>query len=144
MRATILFIILTLSIFSCDKQLSKEQRKALKDEMELREIKKISEEDIYKKTLEQGNLIFSHLQDSAKQDSISTNCQCEILFSTSSNGLGEKSKAIFQAYVYDPSGEENIQKEQDKLIYSKPQIANDSLTGVWFITFQKREIIKLL
>lgn len=144
MRAAILLIAIAILNFSCDKGLTNEQRKALKEEMEHREIKKISQEQIYEKALEEGKAVFVKLQSENDTEKIKAECKCEIVFSESENGLSEKSKALYQAYKYDPSGEDNIQKEAEKLIYSKPQVKNDSLVGVWFITFEKKEITKML
>lgn len=144
MRAAILFIAIVILNFSCDKGLTNEQRKALKDEMEKREIKKISQEEIYEKAMAQGKAVFEKLQAKNNTEKLKGECKCEIVFSESEIGLSEKSKALYQAYKYDPSGEDNIQKEAEKLIYSKPQVENDSLVGVWFITFEKKEITKML
>ena len=144
MRATILFIAISIFSFSCDKGLTKEQREALKNEMEHREIKKISQEEIYEKALAEGKAVYNKLQLEKDAEKVMTECNCKVKFSTTEDGLGEKSKALYQAYAYNPKGEDNIQKEADNLIFSKPQVENDSLKGVWFITFEKKDIINKL
>lgn len=138
-------MILTLTVIvaaSCGGQLPEDQRKALHEEMEDRKIKKISQEDIYKKALEEGRLVLESV-DSDNIDSVKTACKCEISNLTSKDDLSEVELKLYEAYEFNPNGTDNIQKEGDQfLIYTKPQAENDSLAGLWLIKFPKSEIVK--
>ncbi|MEQ8925534.1 MAG: hypothetical protein RLO81_06945 [Fulvivirga sp.] len=145
MRAITLILIISLFTWSCDKKLTKEQRQALREKMEAREIKKISQEEIYKKALEEGRKVMKLITDTGSIDSLEKSCLCQITFHTTADSLIGKTKQVFEAYEYDPSGEDNIQKQAGELlIYTNPAKEADSLKGVWFIEFQKREIVKKL
>ncbi|MEQ9166842.1 MAG: hypothetical protein RLO12_11330 [Fulvivirga sp.] len=139
------FVILTLTVIvaaSCGGQLPEDQRKALHEEMEDRKIKKISQEDIYKKALEEGRSVLGMLN-GANLDSVKSACKCDISNLTSKDGLSDLELKLYEAYEFNPNGTDNIQKEGDQfLIYTKPQAANDSLEGLWLIKFPKSEIVK--
>jgi hypothetical protein len=141
------FVILLLAVAvftSCGGQLSEEQRKALREEMDDREIKKISQEDIYQKALEEGRTVLKSVE-AGDVESIKSTCHCKVSNLTSKEGLSELETKLFEAYEFNPNGTDNIQKEGDDfLIYTKPQAENDSLAGLWLIKFPKAEIVKKL
>ncbi|QSE98026.1 hypothetical protein [Fulvivirga lutea] len=145
MRAIGLILIISFCVTACDQKLSKEQRQELRDKMESREIKKISQDEIYKKALDEGRKVMKLVNSRTAVDSLEETCLCQITFHSSAENLEGKSKSVYEAYEYDPSGEDNIQKQEGELlIYSNPVIQSDSLKGVWFIEFQKKEIVKKL
>ena len=142
MRYFVILILAVGALAACDAKLSEDQRKALNEEMEERKIKKISQEDIYKKALEEGRSV-QGLLTLDNIDSVKTVCKCEISNLTSKEGLSELELRLYEAYEFNPDGTDNIQKEgAEFLIYTKPQIANDSLAGLWLIKFPKSEIVK--
>lgn len=129
---------------SCGGQLSEDQRKALREEMEDREIKKISQEDIYQKALEEGRAVLKSVTPD-NLDSVKAICNCEISDIKTKEGLSAVELKLFEAYEFNPKGTDNIQKEGDQfLIYTKPIAENDSLSGLWLIKFPKSEIVKKL
>ncbi|MTI41131.1 hypothetical protein [Fulvivirga lutimaris] len=142
MKNFVIVLMAVVALTSCEAKLSEDQRKALHEEMEDRKIKKISQEDIYKKALEEGRLVLESV-DSGNIDSVKAACKCEISNLTSKDDLSEVELKLYEAYEFNPNGTDNIQKEGDQfLIYTKPQVANDSLAGLWMIKFPKSEIVK--
>lgn len=142
-----LFLLLSIAIcsLSCDSKLTDEQRKALREEMDEREIKKIGQEEIYQKALEKGRELFANLSEGGEVKILEKSCNCLIQKISSVQGLTGKEAEVFEAYSFEPNGTDNVQKDgQELLIYSKPVAAGDSLSAVWFIRFEKKEIIKLL
>lgn len=138
-------LILPLLFFACETKLSDEQRKALRDEMADRKIKKIGQEEIYKEALAQGRKLVDILKAEINLDSIEEKYSCTIKMAKSTSGLSAKEKEVFEAYKYAPNSTDNIQKEQQEyLIYTKPNVVADTLESLLFIRFEKKEIVKKL
>ena len=142
MRNILILLLALTMLASCEGNLSEDQRKALNEEMEDRKIKKISQEQIYEKALDEGRRLVKSVNP-FNMDSIKGACKCEISTIKTKEGLTEIERRVYEAYEFNPSGTDNIHKEGDQfLIYTKPKTANDSLTGIWLIKFPKSEIVK--
>jgi len=142
MRNFVILLLVVSVLTSCGGQLPEDQRKALREEMEERKIKKISQEDIYQKALEEGRAVFKSI-DSTNIDAVERSCKCSISNLKSKAGLTEVEVKLYEAYEFSPNGTDNIQKEGDQfLIYTKPEAKNDTLSGLWLIKFPKSEIVK--
>ncbi len=142
MRNILILLLALTMLASCEGKLSEDQRKALREEMNDREIKKISQEDIYKKALDEGRAVLKSIN-ASNVDSVETVCNCIISNLQNKEGLSEVELKLYEAYEFNPNGTDNIQKEGDQfLIYTKPEIKNDSLSALWLIKFPKSEIVK--
>jgi hypothetical protein len=147
MKTRILTLSLILMMFACDGKLSKEQREALKEEMNDRKIKRISQEDIYKKALEEGRMVLQEVMDGAALDETREKCSCTIALIEDANydQLSEVEIQLFEAYKFNAKGGDNIQKEGSEiLIYTSPVADGETLMGLWFIKFPKSVIVKKL
>ncbi len=144
-RSGIIVLLMLLILVGCGGSLSEKQRKAFKEEMKDREIKKLSEEEIYKQALDDGQSLMAQLVNGSTVEQAAHKCGCEISFIENENQeLSKVERNLFEAYQYNPKGADNIQKEDDWLIYSKPVLEGDSLRGVWFIKLPKKGIVKEL
>lgn len=142
-----LFLLLSIAIcsLSCDSKLTDEQRKALREEMDEREIKKIGQEEIYQKALARGREVIADLNDDSNLATTEKKFDCTIKEITSDVGLTEKELEVYEAYNYVPNGTDNVQKDGlEWLIYTKPVAQNDSLQLIWFVKFKTKSIIQLL
>ncbi len=145
MRGLFLLLLTVVGCFSCDSKLTDKQRKALRDEMEEREIKKIGQEKIYQKALARGREVSSYLKEDSEISALEDKFDCTITKITSAEGLSDKEREVYEAYAFALGGTDNVQKEgMEWLIYSKPVEQNDSLQMVWFVKFKRKSIIQLL
>lgn len=145
MRVIINCLLLVVVCVSCETKLTDEQRKALRDEMKDREIKKIGPEEIYQKALTEGRQLVMELTPTLDLDSVQRICNCTIKYTRNAESLSDKQTELFEAYKYEPGAPDNIQKDGDELlIYSKPEVTADTLHGVWMISYEKKDIVKLL
>ena len=139
---------LVLILWGCSAGLPDEQRRALKEEMENREVKKVSEHEIFRKALEMGQAIALEMGDTLIPDLMEKH---EVIIKTVSLtdtlGLNDTELKVLNAYLNDPAPgelEDNIQKEGDKyLIYSKPLLnaTGDSLQQLIFIRIPKKNVV---
>lgn len=144
-----IFLISFLVVLaSCGGNLSDKERKALHTEMDERAIKKVSEEEIFEKALEEGrSLIQAVTQDSVSEEQAASMCKCTLQWITEDNvtSLSGTTKELWDAYKFAVSNgnslNDNVQKLDDDLLYSAPSMEGESLHGVWFITFKKKNII---
>lgn len=146
MRLILLFCTVFLFV-RCGGSLSDEQRKAFKKEMEARQIKKVSEDEIFAKAFEMGRAYASHLN-TGNADSIAKSNGVAITFADSlSSGLNEAQKSLLEAYKYTPNVSDlndNVQSAGDTIIYSAPVVQNGALQGIWFIDIPKKKIVLAL
>ncbi|MEX2336862.1 MAG: hypothetical protein WD555_06290 [Fulvivirga sp.] len=143
----ILVICLILAQMGCGGSLSDEQRKALKKEMEMREIKKVSEEEIFKKGLEIGNELVPQLKPGETDIVAHANGVEIFLADTAATNLTSEHLKIFEAYRFSPEIEDlrdNVQASGDTVIYSAPIIEDGQFKGVWFINIPLRKIVLAL
>ncbi len=145
MRVIICCLLILIVSASCETKLTDEQRKALRDEMKDRKIKKVGPEEIYQKALSEGRKLVKELALDVNLDSVQQICDCSITFVESAETLSDKQSELFEAYKYEPDAADNIQKDGDELlIYSKPIMEADTLQGVWMINYKKKAIVKML
>jgi hypothetical protein len=152
------FIILSLILAGCGGTLSDEQRKKMREQMELREIRKVTDAEITEAAFAKGRQILSLLDnfqgDSTRIDSLITaeNGRVRWLVPGTSNALALEQQLI-DAYVAGASGgiQDNVQKirntegESDSLLYTKPVVIRadgvERLEGVWNIWLSKKQLI---
>ncbi|WP_157493895.1 hypothetical protein [Fulvivirga imtechensis] len=143
----IVVFCLILLITGCGGSLSDEQRKALKKEMENREIKKVSEEELFEKAYQLGREYVKQLR-STNSGAVAKKNNVRVRFADSNNAeLPEKYKGIWEAYIHAPAGtqlEDNVQQNGDTLIYSVPVIEEEQLKGVWLIDIPKKNVVLAL
>lgn len=146
---SVLIFILPLLI-SCNASLSDEQRKALKEELDQREIKKVNENEIFRKALQIGKSVISKL-DTVGIDTLETEQEVliKVVAPVDTLALNPTEKKIFMAYQYapDPSVvEDNVQKQGlDTLIYSSVLLDNgDSLQHVVLVKMARKKVVLAL
>lgn len=145
MRNSILWLFLVLT--GCGGSLSDEQREAFREEMDNREIRKVSEEQIFDKAFELGKGYVRQLEKN-KSSAVARKNAIRVRFADSTaSGLPEKYKGIWEAYFHAPAGtalEDNVQQYNDTLIYSSAVVKNGELKGVWLIDIPKKNIVLAL
>ncbi len=141
-------VLLMFFIWGCNAGLPEEQRKALREEMENREVKKVSEHEIFRKALEMGKAIAAETGDTITNRIMEKyNAEIKMVHLADSLGLDETELKVLKAYSYAPDPgelEDNIQKQGEKyLIYSKPVLnaAGDSLQKLIFIRIPRKEVV---
>ena len=141
-------VLLILVTWGCNAGLPEEQRKALREEMENREVKRVSEHEIFRKALEMGKAVATEIGDTLTPGVMQKhNVEIKIVGLADTLGLSETELKVLKAYLYAPEPgelEDNIQKEGDKhLIYSKPILnaAGDSLRELVFIRMLKKDVV---
>lgn len=141
-------VLLILVTWGCNAGLPEEQRKALREEMENREVKRVSEHEIFRKALEMGKTVATEIGDTLTPGVMQKhNVEVKIVGLADTLGLSETELKVLKAYLYAPEPgalEDNIQKEGDKhLIYSKPILnaAGDSLRELVFIRMLKKDVV---
>lgn len=132
-------VLLLSLVFSCNGSLSEEQRKALREEMEDREIKKVNENEIFRKALEIG-------REAATQAEVPTDLHVFSATLRDSLTLEETERKVLMAYAYapDPTAvEDNIQKQGlDSLIYSTYVFSQeDSVGKVLFVKMARAKVV---
>lgn len=146
---------------ACTGSLTEEQRKAVKEDMESHEIRKVTDAELTEAAFYKGREIISKLEhvkdDSVKTDSIVKASEGKIrwLVPGTSNAM-EVEQQLIDAYIASASGgpQDNVQKirgsdgiETDSILYSKPVVVKqkdgtDVLTGVWNIWLSRKELIR--
>lgn len=152
-------VITVLVVTGCGGTLSDEQRKKMREQMALHEIRKVSDTEITEAAFASGRKIMQSLQslgtDSAKIDSFISNSKGKVkwLVPGDKNAVALEQQLI-DAYIAAGSGDiqDNVQKirhaegESDSLLYTKPVVTKlpdgtDRLEGVWNIWLSKKELI---
>lgn len=157
MRYAIIFSILMLT--SCGGKLSEEQRREMREEMKLQEIRRVTETEITEAAFAHGrsmmNVVNSFDGDSMRIDSmiIAGNGTIRFLVPGQADARVIEQQLI-DAYLAAESGErmDNVQFMRgpegttDSILYSKPVLAAgpdgaEYLKGVWNIWLSRRELI---
>jgi len=131
-------------IISCGGGLSEKQRKALKDEMKNREVKKVKEEEIVAETFAVGKKIYSsHI---SGKDSLQSVYEAEVYLLKSEDSVkNEVDKKLLDAYNYSLTqggqGSDNVQRDKLEMVYTKPHIANDMYVGIYVIRIPRKQLI---
>jgi len=139
-----MIILLSLSIFSCGESLSDKQRKALKDEMNNREVKKIKEEEIVAETFAVGRSLYkNHL---LENDSLKRVYKADIYLLQKEESIDNPiDKKLFEAYNYTLTqggqASDNVQRDESIMVYTKPHIENDMYVGVYVIRIPRKQLI---
>lgn len=143
MRVIVFFI--TASLMACDASLSEKERQTLKKEMEQREVKKVSEDDIIAETFEQGKKLVREYE-SDSSDSLLTKMNASIIqLGKNDSTDNETYWKLIEAYKYNltQGGQlsDNVQRDGDYLIYTAPYIENDEFAGIYLVRIPKKEIV---
>jgi hypothetical protein len=154
------WMIFTLALMlSCEGRLSDEQRKRIKEEMQLQKIKKVTEAEITEAAFAEGRKLVAMAdrlrQDSARMDSLIDSRKGKMRFVVpgKSNVIALEQQLI-DAYLADESGlmQDNVQRARpgknvsDSLLYTKPVIeklpdGSEKLMGIWNIWLSQKELI---
>jgi hypothetical protein len=155
--------LLLIFFFACTGSLTEEQRKAVKEDMENHQIKKVSDAQITEAAFAKGREIISTLEevkyDSTRTDSIIDASDGKIHWLEPGSGNAvEIEQQLIEAYIASASGglQDNVQKirgadgtQTDSILYTKPVVTkrsdgSDVLTGVWNIWLSRKELIKAM
>lgn len=148
-------LLLLILIFSCTGTLTDEQRKKMKENMELNEIKKATDAEIIEAAFNLGRQTASTIQKRDKTlsnqpflDSLSMALQVEILAIQSENqNLRSVEKQLLEAYASGGQSSDNIQKMgPDSLLYTKPLVrehpdGSTEFTKALGIRMTKKQIV---
>jgi hypothetical protein len=152
-----LFLIVVVFISACGGSLSEDQRKRMREQMELQEIKKVSDAEITEAAYARGRQIMNELSttDAVKKDSIINASQGKIrwIVPGSSDAIDIEQQLI-DAYIAAEAGDlqDNIQEirttagKSDSILYTKPVVikltdGTERLDGVWNIWLSKKQLI---
>ncbi len=137
-------IYISLLCVACGGGLSDDQRKALKEEMEQREIKKVAEEDVVDAAFKRGKeLLVSH---QAGADSVVINAGAEVRLLLQNDSTASKVEwELLEAYKYSMTQgaqpTENVQRDGEMMVYTMPAIENDMFVGIYIVRVPRKEII---
>ena len=149
-----------IALAACGGSLSDEQRKKMREEMELHEIKRVTEVEITEAAYAQGRAVMAALektsQNNASIDSLAQATKTSIKWVKvgSTNAL-EIEQQLIDAYITgaaDGTLQDNVQKirhgeeESDSLLYTKPVVSelpdgSVQVEGTWSIILSKKELI---
>ncbi|MEM9857655.1 MAG: hypothetical protein AAF843_09870 [Bacteroidota bacterium] len=137
----IVMVLIIKVVVGCNASLSDDQRKAFREEMEDREIKKVNENEIFRKALEIG-------RDVSGKSEVDQDLRLFTASLSDSLALNDIERKVLMAYIYAPDPtqvEDNIQKEGlDSLIYSKYILDEDSVGRVLFVKMARAKAVKAL
>lgn len=149
-----LFPILAFVLVSCGGSLSSEQRRKMRESMEAKSLKKVSDAELSEAALLYGRkiskLIESRPNDRKFLDSLEMLYDVEILFMQPGDpGLRSIEKQIIEAYTSETSSNlsDNIQKMgSDSVLYTKPMVkerpdGSVELTKVLGLRLHKKPIV---
>jgi hypothetical protein len=152
-------ILLVILFAACEGKLSDEQRKKMKEQMELHKIKRVTDSEITAAAFEKGRtimkVIYDQKGDSSKIDSVVKSYAGRVrwLVPGKNNALALEQQLI-EAYLADATGsvQDNVQKvrnaegDSDSLLYTKPVVVKlpdgvEKLEGVWNIWISRKQLI---
>lgn len=155
-KYAIVFLALT---FACEGKLTDEQRKNMREQMELHKIKRVTETQITEAAFAKGRdlmtIVERYKTDSVKLDSvINANAgRIRWIIPGKGNAIALEQQLV-DAYLADESGslQDNIQKvrhgqeESDSLLYTKPVVTklpdgSERLDGIWNVWISKKQLI---
>jgi hypothetical protein len=152
------FLVLLFAI-ACDGKLSDEQRKRMREQMELHKIKRVTDTEITEAAYARGRELFGLLEknksDSVTMDSIITASDGRIRWIVPGKGNAiALEQQLVDAYLADESGsmQDNVQElrkgqeKSDSILYTKPVVTklndgSEKLEGIWNIWLSKKELI---
>jgi hypothetical protein len=152
-------VIVSVVLCACGGSLSDEQRKSMREQMELHEIKRVTDAEITEAAFAKGreltNILFSFGKDSTRIDSLTKAEKGSIhwVVPGTSNALALEQQMI-EAYIAAENGAllDDVQKirnasgESDSILYTKPVVTKlpdgrDKLEGVWNIWLSRKQLI---
>lgn len=151
--------LLLVALTGCGGTLSDEQKKKIREEMELNKIRRVSEAEITEAAFARGRYIISMIAtfngDSLKIDSLIKAQKGAVRWVVPGQSTQhEMEKQLIDAYIASATGgqQDNVQKirtaqgESDSLLYSKPVLSalpdgTGQLQGVWNIWLSKKQLI---
>jgi hypothetical protein len=155
----LLIVVMPLILFACGGSLSDEQRKNMREQMELREIKRVTDAEITEAAFVKGRELIKTLSilgsDSARIDSVikAENGRIKWMVPGGATSLALEQQMI-EAYIAAETGSllDNVQQmrnasgESDSILYTKPVVTKlsdgrDKLEGVWNIWLSKKQLI---
>jgi hypothetical protein len=156
-----LSVLVILILFSCGGNLSDEQRRKIKEGLELQKIVKVSEAEIMSDALVKGQQVFQLLEKNnfnVNTDSLGKSQKVLIRFiSPGVTNARLVEQELIDAYIngiVTNDHPENVQKiwtseqkaDYDSLLYTRPQIIirNDGveeLKGIWSIYISKKDVV---
>jgi hypothetical protein len=152
-------LLIGILLFSCGGTLSEEQRKRMKEQMELHKIRRVTDVEITEAAFAKGRATVSEFQrkqiNNTRIDSLQKTSNGKIHWLTFSNrGTTETEQQLFDAYqgAESATAQDNVQKlrrpdgtDSDSILYTKPVFLNDGgvekLTGVWSILLSRKQLI---
>lgn len=154
-----LAIITLLFLFGCGGNLTDEQRRQMREKMEMNKVIRVTDLEITEGALSKGRSLIGTLEnfqpDSSKVDAFLKNEGGRIRFIRPGNSdVQGLERQLLEAYAVDGSGslQDNVQPkrdaqgEYDSLLYTKPVTkktagGSEQLVGVWSIWLRKKEVI---
>lgn len=150
-----------LLLFSCGGNLSDEQRRQIREGIEMQKIVKVSDSEITAEAMDLGKAVFDELQKknfTTNLDSLQK--QHKVIIRLIVPGTGNArivEQELIDAYVNGLVGDqipENIQKlwidekktDYDSLLYTRPQVINrpdgvEELKGIWSIYMSRKDVV---
>ena len=149
----LLVILLSVAIFGCGGSLTEDQREALKEEKKAKKIKRVSEEQIYERALQNGRQILKEMNEGTVISTIENEYKATILrVNDSTPGLAQIERELWETYKSSDwtnvkaEDQENVQKNgQDFLIYTLPVLGEEEdsvfLSALWMVRMKRKEIV---
>jgi hypothetical protein len=146
-------------LLACEGKLTDEQRKKMREQMELHKIKRVTETEITEAAYAKGRALMAflerHSRDSVKIDSFMTANEGRIRWIVPGNeNARELERQLVDAYLADESGalQDNIQRVRrgmeptDSILYTKPVITklpdgSERLDGVWNVWLSQKQLV---
>jgi len=152
-------LIVSIIAFSCGGSLTDEQRKEMREKMEMNKIVRVTEVEIIESAFRKGRDMIQTLEKVGKHpagiDSFLRINHGSIRFiKPGQANVTRLEQQLMDAYLADKSGilHDNVQKlrnergDFDSLLYTKPVVrklsgGSNELEGVWNIWFSKKDLI---
>ena len=152
-------IVIVLFLFGCGGNLTDEQRRQMRENMEMNKVIRVTDLEITEGALSKGRSLIGILEgfqsDSVRVDSFLKTEDGRIRFiRPGQSDVQGLERQLLEAYAVDASGalQDNVQAKRDakggydSLLYTKPvakKVAGGSeqLVGVWSIWLPKKEVI---
>jgi hypothetical protein len=153
------WVVMVLVFIACEGKLTDEQRKRMKEQMELHKIKRVTDTEITEAAYARGRKIMSDIEKvqttSAKRDSLvlASGGAFRWIVPGKINAQALEQQLV-DAYIADLSGDlqDNVQEvrngleKSDSILYTKPVVTklsdgSERLEGVWNIWLSRKQLI---
>jgi hypothetical protein len=151
-----ILVVLLLVIIACEGKLTDEQRKRMKEQMELHKIKRVTDAEITEAAYAKGRLLIKQVdkfQGSGRDSLLTSNKSIRWIIPGKGNALALEQQLV-DAYISGMTGEmqDNVQEvrngfeKSDSILYTKPVVTklddgSEKLEGVWNIWLSRKELI---